>query len=81
MKQLRSKPKSLVTIVTTIVCQQAIILAADSRTTNADGSVRDDTQKVSVLESSDGIRALVGQSGSAEVGERLVEILTTKAHG
>lgn len=70
------KKRSHVTIVSAILCKDAIIMASDSRTTNEDGTVRDDTRKISVVKLMDGSRALVGQSGHADLASRAVEILT-----
>jgi 20S proteasome alpha/beta subunit len=68
-----------VTIVTALICKKGIVLASDSRTTNPDGTHRDDTKKISILKFADGNEALVAQAGNADLGERVVEILTSMA--
>src|SRR5262249_14176999 len=67
------------TIVTTIVCKEAILMASDSRTTNQDGSIRDDIKKVEIVTFSNGPKVLVGQSGHADLGARAVQNIATIA--
>src|SRR5271156_1869906 len=71
----KNKRTSPVTIVTAIIGKGAIIMAGDSRTTNENGTIRDDTKKVFPVRLSDGHGFLLGQSGSDNLGTRAVELV------
>lgn len=51
-----------VTIVSAIIGRDGIIMASDSRTTNEDLTIRDDTKKVFPVRLSDGFGFLLGQT-------------------
>jgi 20S proteasome alpha/beta subunit len=64
------------TLVVGLVCQDAIIIASDSRTSDlASGRIRDDAQKISLLQLTKGVEALIAQAGHADLAARAVEIL------
>lgn len=48
-------------------------MASDSRTTNPDFTVRDDAQKIRIMQMADSNTALIGQSGDDSIGARVVE--------
>jgi 20S proteasome alpha/beta subunit len=53
----KRKYKSPVTIISALACKDILLLAGDSRTTNEDGTIRDDVQKITTLEFQDGFTA------------------------
>ncbi len=69
LRQKRKKP--LMTVASAIICQDAIIVATDSRTTE-EAAVRDDTIKSEIV-SRNGWHAIVAVSGNAEMGNILLE--------
>jgi 20S proteasome alpha/beta subunit len=76
----KRKFKPLVTIVSSLVCKNAILMASDSRTTNEDGTVRDDTTKIHIITMADDFtKFVVGQSGHDDLGARAIEILANMA--
>lgn len=67
----KTKPKRHLTIITGLICDDAILMACDSRTT--EGSIiRDDAVKISILKSGIG-DIIFGRSGSEEYGLDCVE--------
>ena len=68
---------SAVTIISAIICHDAIVVATDSRTTDSGGS-RDDTTKSAVLSFKNG-HAIVAVSGDADLGSLLAEQLQVAA--
>jgi hypothetical protein len=64
-----------VTIIAAIHCLQGIVIAADSRTTNEDGTIRDDALKLHTLDCENSYSAILAHSGNAEVGPRIGEIM------
>lgn len=75
----RRLPKTPVTIIVGLICEDAIVLASDSRTTNTDGTIRDDAEKLTIITFADGKQALVAQAGNADLSLRAVEILSKTA--
>ena len=69
-----NKRTSPVTIVSAIVARDTILMVSDSRTTNENGTVRDDTKKVFTVRLADGFGFLIGQSGNDDLGARAIEI-------
>src|ERR1035441_4606720 len=69
------------TLIAGIVCKDSIVLASDSRTTIREEYVffRDDAAKIGVVElAADGgrrPRALIAQSGNADMSARTIEII------
>ncbi len=72
--------KSPVTIIYGAISQSGILVAADSRTTQTNGYVRDDSIKIHQIIFQNGT-AIVGHSGNAEVGNMAVEIIQQNATG
>src|ERR1700733_9856998 len=72
---MNKRYKSPVTIIIGIKCTDAIIVAADSRTTLPNGHVNDDAHKLHKIEFADGNSAIVGESGFAEYSSRTIEIM------
>lgn len=70
----RSRKKPVVTIISAMVCKEGILVAADSRTTNDDLTIRDDAIKIHIVEATGG-SAIIAHSGSADIGPRLAEIV------
>src|SRR5437899_2658336 len=68
--RLKKKP---VTLIVGIICKDGIVIGSDSQTTYGT-SKQCDTRKVSVVEFQNA-KALVAESGSAEIGSRAIEIL------
>lgn len=75
----KSKRKPLVSIAIGLICRDGIILASDSRTTHPDHSVRDDAQKIQLLNLKDGKGALIAQSGDDDLGARILENIALSA--
>lgn len=73
------KLPSPVTIITAIAGRDAIIMASDSRTTNEDWTIRDDSKKVFPVRLADGFGFLLGQSGNDDLGTRAVELVYEEA--
>ncbi|HEY1660875.1 MAG TPA: hypothetical protein VGI03_00505 [Verrucomicrobiae bacterium] len=69
------KRSSPVTIVSTLVGRDGITMASDSRTTNEDETIRDDTKKVFPVNLLDGFGFLIGQSGNDDLGARAIELI------
>jgi 20S proteasome alpha/beta subunit len=74
-----------VTVIVGIICKDSIVLASDSRTTTEGEYLyfRDDAAKISMIElAADGgrrPRALIAQSGHADLSSRTVEIMERTA--
>jgi 20S proteasome alpha/beta subunit len=71
-EKLRNK-KPIVTIILSLCCKDAIVIAADSRTTDNEES-RDDTEKTHLLKLEDA-EVIVAASGSDDSGSVIVESL------
>jgi 20S proteasome alpha/beta subunit len=69
------KTQKPMTIVSAIICKNAIVIASDSRTTKEDNTIRDDTKKIHLVYLKEHFGFLVGQSGNDDLGARAVEII------
>jgi 20S proteasome alpha/beta subunit len=69
--QINVRIPTVVTIISALVCREAIVIASDSRTSDEDGS-RDDTVKISHLAFANGF-AIMATSGDADIGSLITE--------
>ena len=77
----RNTPRFPVTIILGLICENGIVLASDSRTTNPDGTFSDGTQKIYEIGLNEVERFLVATAGHADLGARAIEILSGLAWG
>lgn len=70
-REFRAKRERIVTIIVGIICENAIVLASDSQTTN-DTLKRCNTKKLHPIKFKDGV-CLVGESGNAALGDYFIQ--------
>jgi len=74
----KPKRKAPVTIIIALVGKDHITIASDSRTTNPDGTINDNTQKIKIVKLGDA-EMIVAQAGHADMGSKAMQILIEKS--
>src|ERR1017187_8040313 len=78
----KPKPKTPVTIIIGIICKDGILIGCDSRTTNQDHTIRDNSKKGRFVELQNKTYAMLAHSGDDDLGTRVadrIETLSRKA--
>jgi hypothetical protein len=79
MNTAHKRKKSPVTIIIGMICEQAMCVVCDSRTTETTGLVHDDTQKLHAVRFRDGSEALIARAGNDPLSARVLEIISNTA--